>query len=823
LVLGCAIACAFPNFEAKATIPVSKSKPISSLALLLFPLLALTFGAATTAVRLNRVAYVAAQQSGGQGWQARLVVPGHHNESYEWLNLTRQMLARGEWRVRHIDYEDPPSGHEVYSASPYRWWLGLVAVLRHEFSGEHLGPSLEWAALYSDPVLLLLFWTTTVVFVARRFGAAAAALASVALVALFPLGAAFLPGVPDDLGLAQACSIWTILPLLAGVSARVGTGSAGIRRWFTGGGVAAGVGLWVSVAREVPILVGIGLGALAVAWIGRRAAAASPSSTRVVLPWRIWGLSGAATCFAAYILEFFPAHMDAWELRAIHPLFGLALLGGAELLERAAALIGGKRDLGFRAIACWVLAAAAVLALPAAMWREHSLGFLSMDLPTMRLSLLPATPSAPNLWSWLLQNGFTWPVLATLLPLLFVLPASIVLIPRFASPALRIPVALALGPVIAAFCFAIRQISWWNGVDSALVPLLVALGAAVSVHPRRRLVGSLVAAFSAALMLPGLVQLVPSADARIKEGLSEAEVTGLVERDMAYWLMEHAGPSGAVILAPPNLAAPFHYYSGIRGLATFGWEDHDGFQAAVRIMSASTPEEAQELIGAHGITHIIIPSWDPFMDAYAQIGMGQVAGTFTERLHQWRLPPWLKPVSYLVPASPGFEGQSAVVLEVVDEQDDATALSRIAVSLADTGQLDMASRAATGLLRFPANVSALLARAQVENATADNDGFAATADQLVRRISGGGDSDLEWDQRVGLAVVLAQAHHIDLARTRLKACIDDVDEKKLRSMSTILLYRFQVLRRALKLDIANPDLRKLSYELLPTDLRSRAQ
>ena len=454
---------------------------------------------------------------------------------------------------------------------------------------------------------------------------------------------------------------------------------------------------------------------------------------------------------------------------------------------------------------------------------RHSLGFLAMDLPTMRLSLLPDGPSAPTLWAWLLQNGFTASVWATALPLLIVIPAVLLLWLRMPGAAVRAPVALALGPVLAATGFAFRQVSFWNGVDASLLALLVAVAAGLRGSPRPRLVAAIAAALAAVILVPGAVQLWPSAEVRVAEGLSETEVVGLVERDMAYWLASHVGSAQAVVVAPPNQTTTLYYYGRIKGLATLGWEDRDGFQSAVRIISATTPEEAQELIGLHGVTHIIIPSWDPFMDAYAQIGSGQVSGTFLDRLHQWNLPRWLKPVPYLVPTIAGFEGQSAVVLEVIDEQDDATALSRIAEYFVDMGQLDLATKAAGGLRRFPADLGALLARAQVQTATSDNDEFAKTVDQLIRRISAGADSDLQWDQRVGLAIVLAQAHHVELARPQLKLCLGAIDAEKLRSLSTTLLYRFQVLSKALNLGITDPSLRALSLDLLPPDLRARVQ
>jgi len=797
---------------------------------MLVPALALAFAALTTGLRLRRVEYVSnvagtLAADPKAEWLPRLVVPGHHDESYEWLDLTRQMIERGEWRVRYIDYENALGGRAVYASSPYRWWLGLVAAGYHFVARAPAGPSLEWAALYADPLLLLIFGVATTLFVARRFGAMAAALVSIAAATLFPLAAEFLPGVPDDHGLAQIVVVWSLLPLIAGCSLIEKPDSDGaLRRWFAVGGVVGGIGLWVDASTELPVLAGLGLGALLAAWVARVAAKDHPAALREPLPWRIWALAGAFTCLAAYIVEFFPSHMGNWELRAVHPLFGVAWIGGGEILARATAWIGGgkpRRSLG--GAAAWAFAVVALASLPAAMWIGRSLAFLSVDLPSMRLSLLPEGAAAPNLWAWLLQNGFSSSVWATVLPLLLVVPSVLLLLPKASSVALRVPIALALGPVLAAAAFAFRQIHWWNGVDSTLLALLVALGAALTDRPKPRLVAGLAAALAALILVPGAVQLWPSSDVRIKEGLSEAEVIGLVERDLAYWLANHVGPGGAVALAPPNVTATLHYYRGIRGLGTFSWENRDGFQAAVRILSATTPEEAQELIGVHGVTHIIVPLWDPFMDAYAQIGAGQVDGTFLDRLHKWNLPRWLKPVPYLVPAIGGFEGQSVTILEVVDEQDDATALSQMANYFVDMGQLDLAAKAAVGLRRFPADLGALLARAQVETATGQADDFAATSDQLVRRIAGGADRDLPWDERVGLTIVLVQSHHLDLARPRLLQCISEMDEGKLRSLSTTLLYRLHVLCRALSLDIPDPALKALSLELLPPDLRSRVQ
>jgi hypothetical protein len=817
---------------------VSIPTRISQRTWLLFPLLALAFTILTTAIRVRRIEFVShaagspasepSKETGGRPfeWKPRLIVPGHHNESFEWLDQTRQMFAHREWRVRHIDYENAPAGRDVYAASPYRWWLGLVALAHHEFARSPAGPSVEWAALFADPILLLILGTATTVFAARRFGVLAASLSSVALATLFPLATEFLPGVPDDSGLALACAVWSVLPLLAGAASIEGPdGARCARRWFLAGGVAGGLGMWIGVSRQLPVLVGVSVGALLAAWVSRPSAKAGPGQERGNLPWRTWASAGAATCLVAYLIEYFPSHLGNWQLRVIHPLFGLAWLGGGELLARVTARMRGiKSPWKFSDAAVWVLAAAALASLPVAMAVVRDPVFLSIDPQSLRLSLIPGgSAAAPNFWAWLLQNGFTRLVWATVLPLLVAVPAVLALMPKTVGPALRVPIALALGPVLVASAFAYTQINWWNGVDATLLVLVIAVAGGLRSAPRPRLVVGVSAAFAVLILLPGAIQLWPSAETRLKDGLSETEVVGLVERDMAYWLADHVGSAGAVVLAPPNVTATLHYYARVRGLATFGWENRDGLQAAVRIVSATTPEEAQELIGLHGVTHIIMPLWDPYMDAFARIGEGEVGGTFLDRLHKWVLPPWLRPIPYLLPTIPGFEGQSVTILEVVDEQDDATALSRIAVYLVDVGQLDLGAKAGRALRRFPADLGALVARAQVEVGCGANDEFAATVDLLMRRISGGADRQLQWDRRVGLAVVLAQAHHTDLARARLQQCIAEMDEDKLRSLSTLLLYRLQILRKALNLDISDPALKALSFELLPSDMRSRME
>jgi hypothetical protein len=309
------------------------------------------------------------------------------------------------------------------------------------------------------------------------------------------------------------------------------------------------------------------------------------------------------------------------------------------------------------------------------------------------------------------------------------------------------------------------------------------------------------------------------ADAR--KALDEPEFLGLIERDLARWLAIHAELRDAVILAPHATTTTLYYYGGLRGMVTLGWENRSGLEAAIRIVSALGPEEAKELIDRRKITHIVIPSWDPYLDVYAQMGMGQLEGTVLKTWHDWNLPNWLRPLPYQVPTISGFDGQSVAILEVVEDQDSAAALSRIAEYLVEMGQLQLAAKASQALRRYPGDLGALVARVQTEIAGGDPAGSAGTFEILLRRLTAGADRVMPWDRRVSLAVVLAQEKRADLAREQVRRCFTEIDEAKLRSLTTGSLYRLQVLGKAYGLGISDQHLHQLALDLLPPEVRTR--
>jgi hypothetical protein len=781
--------------------------------------------------RTQRVEYVsglaepvdvidAASPTGYANGQRELIVPERNETSFGWLAQTQQMFARQEWRVRHVDSDNAPFGREVMAASPYRWWLGLVAWVDHAVSRRPIGLSVERAALYADPLLHGLALIGATAFVAWRFGAFAAGLLSIGLAATFPFAAGFLPGVPDHHGLARICALGSMLVLLAGMRDRRRAG-----RWFALAGIMGGLGMWVDVPSLVPIIAGIFAGALIAAWIARSKVAGSPAGDAQAPPWRAWALGGGATVLATYLLEYFPGHLGSWNLESVHPLYGLAWIGGGELLDRAAAwILRGRVSANVRGIMVVVLAAAAVVAVPVVIWKTGNRGFLARDLLSVRLTSQPGGVVSASLRTWLARDGMNATVLATLMPLIVLVPAGWRILRRGTNPKSRILPAIALGPVLVALGFACWQLSWWHLLDGALLVLIVAAVAGnepvVSRSTRWRW-----SAVMALIVLPGLIQLLPGKPANAGMILTTSEAEELIERHLAHWLARHAEEAGAVVYAPPHETTTLCFYGGLRGVGTFAAENRAGFGATLMIAGMNTMGEVQALIQIRGIRYIIVPSWDVFFDEFADLYLDKRFAGRTSflvgGLRRWNLPVWLRPMPYQMPEINGFEGQSALVFEVVDDQSPAVATSRLAEYLVETGRFDQAAAVGEELRRFPGDVGALAARAQVQSARGDAAGLAQTFDLVRSRLSNGGDRFLPWDRRVSLAIVLAQGGQIELAREQLRRCLTELNEKRLRFLTSGSLYKLQVLSQAFDLPIADPRLRKLAAELLPAELSSR--
>ena len=260
-------ALAFGHSADTANTPMRIQRRLFPKAWMIVPVCAFVFIAWADFARIERVRFVssvamedaktdASSPTGYADGKRWLIVPEHNNPTFQWIEETQLMLARGEWRLRKGGLREfPRSAARCIQHRP----LPVVAHARclvrpRRVSGRSMGLSLEKAGLLADPLLHLLLLVSGTLVVARRFGSTCAALFSVGLAVIYPLAGGFIPGVANDYGMAQICALWSILLLVAGALAKSRRSS-----WFFAAGVAGGCGLWLNAVGQMPVIAGIAL------------------------------------------------------------------------------------------------------------------------------------------------------------------------------------------------------------------------------------------------------------------------------------------------------------------------------------------------------------------------------------------------------------------------------------------------------------------------------------------------------------------------------------------------------------------------------------
>lgn len=761
--------------------------------------------------------------------QHSLILPDRNEESFHWILQTQRMFSRGEWRVRHVDYDNAPLGRDVSYASPYRWWLGLFAWGDHVISARPLELAVERAALWAGPTMQLLWAIGATIVVAWRLGATATILVSLGIVGLFPLAANFYPGLPDHRGLAVSCAFAAVLCIIIGIRYSVksvperdetGRGRNAGPRWFTLAGLVGGFGLWVSVSIQVPFIIGICIGGLIIECVIPFLRRSSPATIDARLPWRAWAWSGGAITLLGYLIEYFPSPFEKCDLDSVHPLYGLAWIGSGELLSRARAYFRSRKlPRDFASVIAIVGSIAAIAACPVVARLTGSAGFLTPELSATRLSALPESVSAPSFFAWMFRDGFTAVAWTTIMPLLIVAPCAWWLLRRSTEPTRRAMIAVAMGPVLVAAAFACLRLEWWSALDAALLALAVAATGSINTTSDRTMCWWIISIVGGSAIL-GLIELIPTSAKPGNLALTRAQAEQWMERDLAHWLQQHSDRN-VLALAPPATTTSLCFYGGLRGIGTLSADNQSGMTASIRIATATSDDEAHALIEARGVTHIVLPSWDLFFSQYAQSIFARPESIFISRLINGNVPLWLRPIAYNGTKIAGLEAESVRVFEVVEEQSEPLAISRVAEYWLEVGDLARAAEAERTLRRFPGNLSALVARAHVLRARGETDAFAETLQSVLARLTGGGDRVLPWDRRVSLALLLARTRNIDSARQQLRRCSAGADQVKVRTLSTAALYNLLGLSRALDADIADPALREYALDLLPDDLRAQ--
>ena len=759
-----------------------------------------------------------------------LVEPGNTADTYHWVMQTQEMLAGGAWRLHRVDYDNAPEGRPMHWASPPRWGLALLAELDHGISGRALGAAAEQAVLYANPLVLAVFLVAAIPRLARRFGSAGAAFLAVGTVACYPFYLNFIAGDAEHQGAAEVCALLTVVGLLGGAAGWVGPrqpdaepgrlpSEAAARGWFLASAVAGAVGLWLSTASEAPVLAATGLGALASLALTRRRPGPAGGTFRPEL-WRLWGLAGCGTSLAAYAIEYFPAQMG-WRLEVNHPLYGLAWLGGGELICQLGRLWVPGGPEGRRPNRLLAAGAAGLVGLlPAVLVVFRRRTFWVADPFLWRLHTVFIAEFRSMRWD-LAHSDWNFAAIARLLPLLLSLPPLLFLCRRGTAPFWRAQLALAVVPAGFEFALAAQQLRWWglaSGLALAtLLPLFELL--AVQLPGRRARIWML---GCAALLLPGAVNalaLVPR-----ESSFSAPNLQALADRDLAHWLRLRAGDEPVMVLSTPNTTTSLVYDGSLRGLGTLYWENRDGLEAAAEIFAAPSPEAAHALILRRHITHIVLVSWDPFVIPYVDLARGLPAGapwapgSFADALLGGTpLPSWLRPIPYPLPVNSVFRNERVWLFEVTDPQQPDEILVRNAAFEMEMGRPEAAADLLPALRALGSSLPALAELVRIEGQRSD----AAAVEIALERIAALGTppAALAPDDQVRLVVALAIGGRLDAARRELERCLEGMDEHSLRRLTAGTLSDLLSSCEHLGVTFPDPALRALAAQLLPPKLR----
>jgi hypothetical protein len=712
-------------------------------------------------------------------------------DTFRWIAMTQDLLAHGLFDASRYQADNVPTGRPQLLPRLYAGWLVTVAWTQHAVTGEPLPLAAERAALW-EPVLghvLIILLVTA--FMAARCGPVAAAFAAL-LVSVHPLCAdQFLAGTLSVRPWALILAAIALGTVVAG--APVDEKGAAKQRLNTWSAVAAGLSLWLDPEIGFPSVLLLGLAGITDTDREGKGFGAIR-----------WSGTGAALVMLGWACDRAPWEVSAGELRYVHPYYALAWLGLGLVVHGWQA----RRSSGWRrraAVAAGTLGLLLTAPLVVAQITHHDKGWLYPSAAMRRLTSLNEATVSSSLAQWI---GSVSPATAGLVLVPTCAAVIALVVWSFTKPAneswrtLRVATTLLYVGLLVLACARVR----WLVVTSLLaVPLCWQVATLRAGRWRQRLaIGAMafvgiVIAWTFALP-PELTKPAGAATAQ------PADVDALIYRHLAHWLASHSTGHPVAALAPPELSDALVYQGGCRVLVSTAWESYDGQVAASRILSSPEATEADAVLQSREITHVILTSWDKVLPLLVREPKETDRTTLYARLQRWVVPPYLRPLPYRLPPTPGYEAEKIAVFKVTGAQDESLALSRLAEYFAEVGRPEPATAAAEILARsFADDPNAQIARATVAVATGNREEFDRELNRLARDLSAGNDT-LPWDRRVQRAVIFAFGGQQELARSALASCLAQLSPDELAELTPLQAYRLLALMRRYHLEFADSQL-----------------
>lgn len=602
-----------------------------------------------------------------------------------WVRQAISLAEEGKWRLRSTDIDNAPDGRPIYWNSGWALWLEACGRVRGMFTGQVLPAAIEDAAAWANLPLFLVVLTLASGWIWRRWGGAAGGLTALAMIGCREFYAGFYPAYADHHGLISACVLGVVLGVVlaggggwrradeAGGFALLPKSEAEVMRAVTVSAVCGALGLWVSAASLVVTIAFTG-GAVLLAGLCRTRA----EEMCVPHAWRRWGRTGALLSVGFYLLENFPDRLGM-RMEANHPLYSLAWWGAGEAMACVLLWRRELRPVKWLAVrlAGW---GALVLAAPVIVWIQGVAVFGPLDpfLGRVHGSIHEFQPFLTELkragWVAYRDQILIMAALVVLAAVWWMKKPA-----RDERSMVVVTGSVALAAVALGFC----QNRWLLTAGAPQIVLMVVL---VSLLTARLRIWQ--SAVPAGVMLC-LLAVGPWTLARERlhvervRDVQLGETVQLLYRDIAGALRKGGADEHSIVLSDPNASVGVGYYGRLRTVGTLYWENRDGLFAAAEILSARDDADAAARIYARGITHVVLVSSYDFLPEYNYALRGGT-GSFEDRaalghrlLYQHRVPVWLRPLHYRVPAPLAPLGFKIAVFAVDFETPRANALERI--------------------------------------------------------------------------------------------------------------------------------------------------
>lgn len=553
------------------------------------------------------------------------------NDAYAWMAHTRDLMASGDWRIRHTFMDNAPYGREMHWSHLLIWSLRGMATGIMAGTDWPAARAVELAGVWVMPLFQFLCLGLFFAAISRKLGWVPASLFCGLFLSLNGFIWGFHPLRPDHHGLQLSFVLGSFLCLQFGGMGWARTANApppvpGIppfralplpaapeaRRWFAAAGLLGGLALWLGATIWMFALAILGAAALAVMPMWHRQAPAGAAYLPAL--WRRWAWTGCTVGAACYLLEYAPRHF-AMRLEVNHPWFWIHWLGAAEVLRVAGSAGTGWNLKKWRtADVLWGLAGLlAAASLPLAIvwgppeWHQMRAAVLqrlhARFIEEFR-SIGTAVGDTPFQF-FLLRMG--------LLPLVFPWAGWLLWRSRRTPSGLgRVlgPGLVFSGPFLGLFLWQQRWGFFLAGGMAWLGMLALAQSMAdpAPAAAKTRVLGGIAAAALLAncVVADGLrlrsEQLTANADSVIP-----AWVQSCVMKRMALQFGFASGAEQWRLLGMATEAPMLYYFAGIRTVASYYWENAAGWEAESAFFAdAPAGAAAQDIARARGLTHVCI-------------------------------------------------------------------------------------------------------------------------------------------------------------------------------------------------------------------------